>query len=261
VKRHDSWLPAAALSALLHALLGFVLWRFAPAAVPLPPASRPLQVVLLGASSGRASAATAPHADAPHQMEPPPAAAKAPGAAPETRARKPVEKTRAPTRTTKTPPAPTAPGADLAAREQPAAATATPGTGPALAAATPPSGGGTDGIVAKPGAAGPMDAAPLPDAERAAYLAYLRSRLQETLQYPRQAERLGLTGEVRVRFSIDADGRLIAGSLQILSSSGHPLLDAGAEATVTAAAPFRKPPQPMTVDVPVGFRNTATVRR
>ena len=58
-------------------------------------------------------------------------------------------------------------------------------------------------------------------AEQDAYLAYLRARLQEALRYPRRAERLGLTGEARVRFAIGPDGELVAGSLELVLSSGH----------------------------------------
>jgi protein TonB len=81
--------------------------------------------------------------------------------------------------------------------------------------------------------------------------AYIRERVMERLIYPPLARRQGLTGQVRVEFTIRADGSVEG--LRIAVSSGRSLLDQQAVRAVQAAAPFPSPPAPARITLPVLF--------
>jgi periplasmic protein TonB len=81
--------------------------------------------------------------------------------------------------------------------------------------------------------------------------AYIRERVMERLIYPPLARRQGLTGQVRVEFTICADGSVEG--LKIAVSSGRSLLDQQAVRAVQAAAPFPSPPAPARITLPVFF--------
>lgn len=81
--------------------------------------------------------------------------------------------------------------------------------------------------------------------------AYIRERVRERLIYPPLARRQGWTGQVRVEFTICADGSIEG--LKISASSGRALLDQQAMRAVRAAAPFPAPPAPAIVNLPVLF--------
>jgi protein TonB len=81
--------------------------------------------------------------------------------------------------------------------------------------------------------------------------AYIRERVMERLIYPPLARRQGLTGQVRVEFTIRADGSVEG--LRIAVSSGRSLLDQQAVRAVQAAAPFPPPPAPASITLPVLF--------
>jgi protein TonB len=66
------------------------------------------------------------------------------------------------------------------------------------------------------------------------------TRLRRALRYPPQARRQGLSGEVHVRFTVASNGSV--STVSIARSSGSPILDEAALATVKRAAPF--PPIP-----------------
>lgn len=71
------------------------------------------------------------------------------------------------------------------------------------------------------------------------YLTALRARIEEHKRYPRKAQELGISGEVRVRFRIASDGGLLEVSIPFAS---HPLLAMAAREAVHRAAPFPPPP-------------------
>ncbi len=59
--------------------------------------------------------------------------------------------------------------------------------------------------------------------------------------------------DVRVSFTIAADGQIRPDTLKIVASSGQQKLDASALATVRASAPFEPPPKEITLSIVVGF--------
>lgn len=69
----------------------------------------------------------------------------------------------------------------------------------------------------------------------------IKAAIEAQKQYPAIAERLGHTGSVKFRFSLDAGGGLL--SVSVKSSSGWEELDAAALNAVRAAAPFASIPQ------------------
>lgn len=70
--------------------------------------------------------------------------------------------------------------------------------------------------------------------------------------YPRQARRRGIEGTALIRFCIGKDGQ--AGGVDVVRTSGSPLLDGAASCVVAAAAPFGPQVHPRCVSVPVRFR-------
>jgi len=66
------------------------------------------------------------------------------------------------------------------------------------------------------------------------------SKLRRSLRYPREAQRQRLRGEVRVAFTVSGNGSV--SGIRIVRSSGSPVLDQAAVATVQRAAPFPKIP-------------------
>ena len=82
------------------------------------------------------------------------------------------------------------------------------------------------------------------------YAAYMRGwsdRVQRVgnLNYPSEARRLGLHGDLLLTVGINHDGSIH--SIDVIRSSGQPLLDQAAERIVRLAAPF--PPLPATAKV------------
>ncbi len=75
-------------------------------------------------------------------------------------------------------------------------------------------------------------------------------------RYPRVARRRGLQGRLVLRVSIGADGT--AGRIEVIESSGHPVLDASALKAVAGwrFTPARQEGAPVTsrIDIPVSFR-------
>lgn len=93
-------------------------------------------------------------------------------------------------------------------------------------------------------------------ASAANYSGRLASWLNRHKRYPAQARRQRAQGTVKVRFTIDRNGRLL--SHQIVSSSGHRLLDQEAEAMLKRASPMPAIPAELnrsrlTVTLPVNF--------
>ena len=88
-----------------------------------------------------------------------------------------------------------------------------------------------------------------------AYLAALRRRLQETLEYPATARRRGLSGTVHLEISLESSGRV--SEVVVVRSSSHSVLDDAAlrAARSLARVPFPPDvrPRPLRVRLPVVF--------
>jgi protein TonB len=82
-----------------------------------------------------------------------------------------------------------------------------------------------------------------------ARLAEIRRRIQAALEYPPLARWQDLQGDALVRFEIGAEGR--AQGVQLVRSSGEPLLDAAAVRAVQAAGLLPRVYGPL--EVPVSF--------
>jgi protein TonB len=64
----------------------------------------------------------------------------------------------------------------------------------------------------------------------------IRRRIEQAKIYPEAARRQGIQGSVELRFRIAADGSVE--TLEVLRSSGFPLLDEASQQTVRRAAPY-----------------------
>jgi periplasmic protein TonB len=74
------------------------------------------------------------------------------------------------------------------------------------------------------------------------HFGYIRKRVKRALRSPRKASQTGMTGQTLVRFLICVEGTVKP--LEVVESSGYPLLDRNALKTVRRAAPFPAPPIP-----------------
>lgn len=83
--------------------------------------------------------------------------------------------------------------------------------------------------------------------DREAYGRKINRHVQRYKRYPDAAARAGMKGAVKVSISIGGSGNLA--SARVTGSSGYPVLDGEALATVRRAAPYPKPP--------AGFGGTA----
>ena len=94
-----------------------------------------------------------------------------------------------------------------------------------------------------------------PGSEYGGYLAHVRRRIQESLQYPLAARRRGLKGTVHLEILIKPNGAISA--VSVTSSSSHRLLDEAALEAVRGLAPQPFPsglmPRPLRVRLPVVF--------
>jgi protein TonB len=78
------------------------------------------------------------------------------------------------------------------------------------------------------------------DIKYVTYLARIKNKILQIWQYPQKAYEDNEEGNVIVKMSIDADGRLAGAAL--ISSSGYAELDDGALSVVQTAAPFEPLP-------------------
>jgi protein TonB len=81
---------------------------------------------------------------------------------------------------------------------------------------------------------------------------YIQRRIRDALVYPSQARRAGIQGVTELGFTIHQDGKV--SGVTVLVSSGQDSLDQAAIAAIHAAAPFRPPPAPARLAIPVAFR-------
>jgi protein TonB len=80
---------------------------------------------------------------------------------------------------------------------------------------------------------------------------YIRRRILDRLVYPARARRSGDRGTAEVLFTIREDGTI--GDPSIRKTSGSGALDEAALEAVRRAAPFRPPPAPARIAIPVVF--------
>src|SRR4029450_3022503 len=76
-------------------------------------------------------------------------------------------------------------------------------------------------------------------------LAEIRKRIERAKRYPSLARQQEIEGSVRVSFSIEPSGEV--SELRLLGSSGSPILDEEALATVKRAAPLPYYPNPIRI--------------
>jgi protein TonB len=72
------------------------------------------------------------------------------------------------------------------------------------------------------------------------YMEMVRLKIESRKKYPEAARSSHKEGRVRVRFTVNPDGRVIA--VQVTKSSGHQMLDQAALNTVRDASPFPRVP-------------------
>jgi periplasmic protein TonB len=118
----------------------------------------------------------------------------------------------------------------------------------ATSAGTP--GGSGSRVALAPGGTGGE-----PGSEYGGYLAGVRRRVQESIQYPTSARRRGLKGTVNLEILIRADGAI--SSVSVAGSSSHSELDDAAVEAVRSLSPQPFPaglkPRPLRVKLPIVF--------
>ncbi len=83
------------------------------------------------------------------------------------------------------------------------------------------------------------------------HFAGIRERILRYLRYPAVARKRGWSGQVRLSFHIDQEGRVE--DITVLTSSGYDLLDRQAIAVVRQVAPFPQPLENVEVTMPITF--------
>jgi len=78
----------------------------------------------------------------------------------------------------------------------------------------------------------------------ASYFARIKRQIELSWNYPNEAQRKGMTGELTLRFQISRDGNLT--NVRLINSSGYNILDEAALQAVKSAAPYY--PFPVTID-------------
>ena len=115
--------------------------------------------------------------------------------------------------------------------------------------------GGTSGGSGSRVALAPGGTRGEPGSEYGGYLAGVRRRVQESLQYPTSARRRGIKGTVNLEILIRADGAI--SSVSVAGSSSHSELDEAAVEAVKSLAPQPFPaglkPRPLKVKLPIVF--------
>ncbi|MBU0675635.1 MAG: energy transducer TonB [Proteobacteria bacterium] len=81
---------------------------------------------------------------------------------------------------------------------------------------------------------------------------HITTLIQSSIHYPQIARKMGWEGKVIVRFVISEQGEII--TMTLVESSGFPVLDNNALATIKKAAPFPCPPIRAELIVPVTYR-------
>jgi TonB family protein len=85
------------------------------------------------------------------------------------------------------------------------------------------------------------------------YLSRLKQRVQRVWEYPEEAMKEGISGELQIIFTLNSAGSLTY--MRLVQSSGFPILDEEAIRAVKASAPF-DPFLPQMGDEPLNIRGT-----
>lgn len=91
------------------------------------------------------------------------------------------------------------------------------------------------------------------DAKTREYIAWVVRQVNAHLIYPKEMRKHGIEGVCRVTFTILPTGEIREHSLRVQHSSGHAEFDSSALKVVTLSAPFRQPPQELTLSIDVSF--------
>lgn len=83
------------------------------------------------------------------------------------------------------------------------------------------------------------------------HLAKIRQLLQDNLYYPRRARKSGTVGEVIVRFVLSTNSTVH--SIEIVSSKSEILSRAAIKTIEDLSGDFPKPPQEITLNVPINY--------
>jgi periplasmic protein TonB len=78
----------------------------------------------------------------------------------------------------------------------------------------------------------------------ASYFARIKRQIELSWDYPNEAQRKGITGQLTLRFQISRDGNLT--NVRLINGSGYNILDEAALQAVKSAAPYY--PFPVTID-------------
>jgi len=154
--------------------------------------------------------------------------------------------------------APSPPQPVRAQAETPPRQSASSLAGDARVASVPPTFSPPTGALGQPGGGGGFrssqggvvgQAVPLdtPDPDYREYMQRLRQRIYAKWDYPREAQNRELAGRLVIEFHIDKDGQLL--SLELVSSSGEPVLDSSALNAVRMAERYPPLPDAMQRDV------------
>jgi len=119
------------------------------------------------------------------------------------------------------------------------------GSGPGGLGGGSGSGGGGDRLASRSPGSGTGPGGGLTD-----LLQVIRRRIEQAQTYPDDARRAGMQGTVEVRFRIGPDGS--ADAVEIVRSSGHPVLDEASLQTVRRAGPY--PVVPGRIRIPLSYR-------
>ena len=82
------------------------------------------------------------------------------------------------------------------------------------------------------------------ESKYASYFARIKRQIELVWDYPDEAERRRITGQLTLRFQISRDGNLM--NVRLINGSGHNILDKAALQAVKSAAPYY--PFPVTID-------------
>ena len=78
------------------------------------------------------------------------------------------------------------------------------------------------------------------DLEYTSYMNGMKRRIETIWEYPEAARRDGIQGDLLMRFTIAKSGKV--GDVEVLKSSGYPMLDDAAKKALLDASPFNPLP-------------------
>ena len=76
----------------------------------------------------------------------------------------------------------------------------------------------------------------IPGFQHRGYMRMLKEKIESIWRYPKEAARLGMSGDLYIKFSIKKDGKL--GEIDLLRTSGYKDLDEAAMKALKDAEPF-----------------------